>query len=457
MEQKSVSKMGTIPVKKLIISMGLPVVISMMLQALYNIVDSAFVSNMDGGESALNALTLAFPVQMLMVAIGIGTGVGVNVLLAKSLGQQNRKKASEVAGNAIFLGIIITLVFMIFGIFGVKFYIFTQTDNRIISAMAVKYLRICCLASFGIVFFNIFEKLLQATGLTVHSTIAQILGAVINIILDPVMIYGLLGCPAMGVAGAAYATVIGQIASFLIALFFHFRSNKSIDKSPRYIKPHGNLIKKIYAVGLPAIAAQALMSFMTYGINIILGTVSESLVTAYGLYYKIQQFILFAAFGLRDTITPIVSYNHGTRDRKRITDGIRYGIGYTIFIMLVGTLILEIFAKPICSAFGLSGTTESLCITAIRIISSGLVFAGISIALQGVFQALDCGLSSFIISVCRQLLFILPVARVFTIFIRPDLSNGWLVWLTFPIAEFLTVSVALILMFRTYKSKIQKL
>lgn len=276
MEQKSVSKMGTIPVKKLIISMGLPVVISMMLQALYNIVDSAFVSNMDGGESALNALTLAFPVQMLMVAIGIGTGVGVNVLLAKSLGQQNRKKASEVAGNAIFLGIIITLVFMIFGIFGVKFYIFTQTDNPVISAMAVKYLRICCLASFGIVFFNIFEKLLQATGLTVHSTIAQISGAVINIILDPVMIYGLLGCPAMGVAGAAYATVIGQIASFLIALFFHFRSNKSIDKSPRYIKPHGNLIKKIYAVGLPAIAAQALMSFMTYGINIILGTVSDT-------------------------------------------------------------------------------------------------------------------------------------------------------------------------------------
>lgn len=204
--------MGTVPIKKLMISMGLPVVISMMLQALYNIVDSAFVSNMQGGEDALNALTLAFPVQMLMVAIGIGTGVGVNVLLAKSLGQKDREKASAVAGNAIFLGVVITLVFTLFGIFGVKFYISTQTSNPVIFDLAVEYLQICCIISCGIVFFNIFEKLLQSTGLTVHSTIAQISGAVINIILDPIMIYGLFGCPEMGVAGAAYATVIGQIA-----------------------------------------------------------------------------------------------------------------------------------------------------------------------------------------------------------------------------------------------------
>lgn len=451
MEQKSIGKMGEAPVKKLMLSMGVPVIISMMLQALYNIVDSAFVSNMKGGEDALNALTLAFPVQMLMVAIGIGTGVGVNVLLARSLGQQDRSKASDIAGNAIFLGIIITLVFMLFGIVGVKPYIATQTANSVVFDMAVRYVRICCICSVGIVFFSIFEKLLQATGLMVHSTVAQISGAGINIILDPIMIYGLLGFPAMGVVGAAYATVIGQIASFLIALFFHFKSNKSVDKGLKYIKPQAKLMKGIYAVGLPAIIAQALMSFMTYGINIILVQVNEGLVTAYGLYYKIQQFVLFAAFGLRDTITPIVSFSYGMQDKKRIIDGIKYGVLYTFIIMVVGTIALELCAGPLCSVYKLSGTTENLCISATRIISAGFVFAGISIALQGVFQALGCGLSSLIISICRQLLFILPIAWMFTLFISADLRNAWIVWLTFPIAEIVTAVIALGLMFRAYK------
>ena len=457
MNQKSVEKMGTTPIKKLMLSMGIPVIISMMLQALYNIVDSAFVSNMEGGESALNALTLAFPVQMMMVAIGIGTGVGVNVSLARSLGQQKRKKASMVAGNAIFLGIIITAVFVMFGFLGVKFYIATQTANPVVLEMGIKYLKICCICSVGIVFFSIFEKLLQATGLTLHSTIAQISGAVINIILDPIMIYGLLGLPAMGVAGAAYATVIGQIASFLIALIFHFNSNKSVDKGFKYIKPQANLIKEIYAIGLPAIIAQALMSFMTYGINIILVQVDETLVTAYGLYYKIQQFILFAAFGLRDTITPIVSFSHGMRNKKRIVDGIKYGILYTFFIMAVGTIVLELFAGPLCLIFKLSGTTESLCISAVRIISAGFIFAGTSIALQGIFQALDSGVSSLIISMCRQLLFILPVAWMFTFFVAADLGNAWIVWLTFPVAEIVTAAIAIGLICKTYNKKVKLL
>ena len=283
MEQKSVEKMGAAPIKTLMLFMGIPVIISMMLQALYNIVDSAFVSNMEGGESALNALTLAFPVQMLMISVGIGTGVGVNVLLAKSLGQQDKEKASKVAGNAMFLGLVITLLFVLFGIFGVKSYIATQTANPVVFNMGVKYLRICCICSIGVVFFGIFEKLLQATGLTVHSTTAQISGAITNIVLDPIMIYGLLGCPALGVAGAAYATIIGQMVSFLTALSFHFRCNKSVDKKLKYIRPQVKLIGEIYAIGLPAIIAQALMSFMTYGINLILIQVSEASVTAYGL------------------------------------------------------------------------------------------------------------------------------------------------------------------------------
>ena len=449
--------METSSINKLMLSMGIPVIISMMLQALYNIVDSAFVSNMEGGEDALNALTLAFPVQMFMVAIGIGTGVGVNVLLSRTLGQQDREKASSVAGNAVFLGVIIALIFILFGIFGVEPYIGSQTDNPVIFDTAAEYLRICCIYSFGIVFFSIFEKMLQATGLTVHSTVAQISGAVINIVLDPIMIYGLFGFPELKAAGAAYATVIGQIASFLIALFFHFKSNKSVDKSFKYIKPQARLIKEIYAIGLPAIIAQALMSFMTYGINIILVKVDETLVTAYGLYYKIQQLILFAAFGLRDTITPIISFSNGMQNKKRIMGGIKYGVLYTLIIMAVGTVVLEVFADPICARFKLSGVTEQLCISAAHIISIGFVFAGISIALQGVFQALNCGVSSLIISLCRQLLFILPIAWLFSRFVNDDLENAWIEWLTVPIAEVITGMIAVCLMFNAYKKKVKTL
>ena len=451
------NKMAIMPVGKLMIKMGLPIIISMMLQALYNIVDSAFVSNMEGGEQALNALTLAFPVQMLMVAVGIGTGVGVNVMLARSLGEKNAEKASTVAGNGVFLGLVITALFMLFGFFGVNFYIGSQTSDKVIFDMAVTYLRICCICSVGIVFFSVFEKLLQASGLSVQSTIAQISGAVINIILDPIMIYGLFGFPKLGVSGAALATVIGQIASFLIALIFHLKFNKAVKNGLRYIKPNGTISKLIYRIGLPAIIAQALMSVMTYGINLILGAVDASLVTAYGLYYKIQQFILFAAFGLRDTITPIVSFAFGMRDKRRVKDGIRFGVLYTSVIMLAGTVLLELTAEPLCSAFGLSGQTQSLCVSAVRIISAGFLFAGISLSLQGVFQALDKGLSSLIISLLRQLVLVLPVAWLFSGFVNGDLSNAWLIWLTFPVAELITAAVAVLLMKPVYKKTVKTL
>ena len=451
------NKMAVMPVGKLMLKMGLPIIISMMLQALYNIVDSAFVSNMEGGEQALNALTLAFPVQMLMVAVGIGTGVGVNVMLARSLGEKNAEKASTVAGNGEFLGLVITAVFMLFGFFGVNFYIGSQTSDTVIFDMAVTYLRICCICSVGIVFFSVFEKLLQASGLSVQSTIAQISGAVINIILDPIMIYGLFGFPKLGVSGAALATVIGQVASFLIALIFHLKFNKAVKNGLRYIKPNGTVIKLIYRIGLPAIIAQALMSVMTYGINLILGAVDASLVTAYGLYYKIQQFILFAAFGLRDTITPIVSFAFGMRDKRRVKDGIRFGVLYTSVIMLAGTVLLELTAEPLCSAFGLSGQTQSLCVSAVRIISAGFLFAGISLSLQGVFQALDKGLSSLIISLLRQLVLVLPVAWLFSGFVNGDLSNAWLIWLTFPVAELITAAVAVLLMKPAYKKTVKTL
>lgn len=457
-KQKSIDNMGTMPVGKLMLSMGIPIILSMMLQALYNIVDSVFVSNMaENGELALNALTLAFPVQVLMIAIGIGTGVGANALLSKCLGMGDSQKASRVCGNSIFLGIVIYAVFLLFGLFGVKVYIATQTTNPVIFEMAVSYLRICCILSMGNVFFAVFEKLLQSTGLSLFSTISMISGAVINIVLDPIMIYGLFGLPEMGVNGAAYATVIGQIASAILGFIFHLKFNKAVKNGVKYLKPSGRIIKQIYAIGLPAIIAQAVMSFMTYGFNIILVRVDEAMVTAYGLYYKIQQVVLLASFGLRDAITPIVSFNHGMRNKKRVKAGVRFGVIYTLIIMLIGIIVIECFAVPLSRIFGLSGMTEALCVSAMRIISISFVFAGLNIAFQGIFQALNGGIESLIISICRQLLFVLPVAWGFSLLAIQSIDNAWLVWLTFPIAEFVSAVIACIFMKRIYKNKINVL
>lgn len=457
-EKESMNKMGTAPVNKLMLTMGIPMILSMMLQAVYNIVDSAFVSNMaNGGEAALNALTLAFPVQMLMIAIGIGTGVGTNALLAKSLGQGKKEKVNLVAGNAVFLAIIMYVVFLMFGLFGTNVYVASQTKNPEILQMANTYLKICCCLSMGSVFYAIYEKLLQATGRSMFSTIAQISGAVVNIILDPILIYGWLGLPEMGVAGAAYATVIGQIVSALVGLGFHLKMNKEITNSFKYMKPQGHIIKEIYAIGLPAIIAQALMSVMTYGLNVIFVRIGESVVTAYGLYYKIQQFILFAAFGLRDAITPIVSFTHGMGSKKRVRAGIKYGMMYTTIIMVAGILLLEIFATPFSSIFGLSGETQQLCIQAMRIVSLSFVFAGANVAFQGVFQALDSGLESLVISVFRQFLFVLPVAYGFSRLAIADSGKMWLVWLTFLIAEGVSMVFACIFMKRINKNKINVL
>ena len=439
-------KMAAMPVGRLMISMGIPMIISMVLQAVYNIVDSAFVSNMQtGGEDALNALTLAFPLQILMVAVGIGTGVGANVLIAKSLGQRDAKLTSKTAGNAVFLGVVIYLVFLIFGLVGAEAYIGSQTDNETIAAMGTEYLSICCVFSFGMSMFAIFEKMLQAAGHSLCSTIAQILGAVTNIVLDPILIYGWFGAPEMGVRGAAYATVIGQVASFAAALIFHLKFNKSIRIKPADFKPSFRIIGMIYSIGLPAIISQALISVMTYGMNLILKGVSENMVTAYGLYYKIQQFLLFAAFGMRDAITPITAFSYGMGNSERIKACVKFGHLYTGIIMLAGCAALEIFAVPFANIFGLSGETQALCVSAIRIISIGLVFAGINIAFQGVFQAVGSGIGSLVVSVCRQLLFVFPFAIWFASLAKNNPQTNQLLWSVFPIAELLTAAVAIVL------------
>ncbi|MDD6278538.1 MAG: MATE family efflux transporter [Oscillospiraceae bacterium] len=455
MENLKQEKMAVMPIRKLMLSMGIPMILSMVLQAVYNIVDSVFVSNMpENGEAALNALTLAFPAQMLMVAVGIGTGVGVNVLVAKSLGQGDRERAGNAAGNGIFMAIMICIAFLLFGMFGVRAYISSQTDNGLIKEMAAEYLQICCMLSFGIVFFSIYEKLLQSTGHSICSTIAQISGAAVNMILDPIMIYGLLGCPAMGVRGAAYATVIGQIVSFGVALLLHLRVNKVISNRLCYLKPSLQMIRLIYAIGLPAIIAQALMSVMTYGLNIILGSISESMVTAYGLFYKIQQFLLFAAFGMRDAIMPITAFNFGMGSKRRVDEAMKYGMVFTLVIMLAGTLALELFAEPFSVMFGLSGETHRLCVSAMRIISLSFVFAGANVVFQGIFQALDGGAESLVISLCRQLLFIFPLTLLFAHYAKVNLEYTWTVWIAFPITEILSVIISIILFQRIYRNKI---
>ena len=451
------NKMGTIAVPKVMLSMGIPIVLSMVLQACYNIVDSIFVARIqdsggivNAGEYAVNALTLAFPIQMLIVAFGIGTGVGVNALLSKTLGQNEPKKVARVAGNGVSLGIIIYICFFIFGILGIDIYLKSQTADTVILSMGKTYLMICTLLSFGMIMFSIYEKVLQSTGKTVCSTIAQVVGAITNIVLDPILIFGWFGCPKMGIAGAAYATVIGQVVSMLIAMYFHYKKNKEISNGIAYLKLDKKIVKEIYVVGLPAIIMQALMSFMTYGVNIIFGAVSMAAVTAYGIFYKIQQFILFAALGLRDAITPIVAFNYGMGDHKRVKQGIKYGILYTSIIMIIGTIGLQIFAVPLVNLFGLSDETARLCILSIRIISVGFLFAGCSIAIQGVFQALGCGISSLVVSLLRLCVVVLPLAWFFSKF-----SNGInIMWLAFSIDEAVALVVAVILMIKANKTKI---
>ena len=527
------NKMKDMSVNKLMIQMGIPMILSMALQAVYNIVDSAFVGNMRvGSEAALNALTLVFPVQMLMVAVGIGTGVGTNALLARTLGQGNSKKAAKVAGNSLFLGVIIYVVCFLFGIFGVKAYISSQTVDTEVLEMGVSYLRICCVISFGIIFFSLFEKLLQATGRSLYSTIGQVVGAIVNIILDPIMIYGIGPCPEMGVKGAAYATVIGQVASAVLLLIFHIKLNKEFEHGAKYMKPDGGIIKEIYtigqvvgavvniildpimiygigpfpemgvkgaayatvigqvasavlllifhmklnkefehdakymkpdigiikeiyAIGLPAIIAQALMSIMVYVMNLIL-KFNPSAQTAYGLFYKVQQFVLFLAFGLRDAITPIIAFAYGMRSKKRIQDGIKYGLLYTIVLMILGIAITEIFPGAFATLFN-AGQSREYFISAMRVISISFLFAGINVAYQGIYQALDGGMESLVISLLRQLIIILPLAGVFSLFVRNGQMGVSLIWWAFPITEVIACLAGYVFLKKIRKNKVDVL
>ena len=455
MKEERQNKMAIAPMNKLILKMGLPMIISMVLQALYNVIDSIFVANMGTkGAIANQALTYAFPIQIMIIAIGVGTGVGLNALLSKSLGENDRKKVNKIAENGIFLSICIYIIFLLFGLFGTKWFISLFTNDKEIIKMGTTYLKICTCLSLGSVGYTVYERFLQATGKTMLSTISQISGAVTNIILDYIFIYPL----KMGVAGAAWATIIGQFISLFIAMYFHYTKNNEIDGSIKYINPDINLIKGIYSIGFSAALMQALLAVMMAGMNAILGLAQVNqtvLIGSFGIYYKIQQIALFSAFGLSNTIISILSFNYGMQDKKRIDDCIKYGIIDTIIVNLIISILFEIFAYPLANLFGLAGGTTkeiiSVCTIAFRISSIGFVFMGISVAIQGVLQSIRYALKPLIISLLRLVIFVFPIAFLFT------KSNNVteIVWWTFPIAELLTSIISLFILKDSYDKKIK--
>lgn len=455
MKDESQNKMAIEPINKLILKMGLPMIVSMVLQALYNVIDSIFVANMGStGAIANQALTYAFPIQIMIIAIGVGTGVGLNALLSKSLGENDKNKVNKIAGNGIFLSICIYIFFLVFGLFFSKWFISLFTNDKEIIKMGTTYLKICTCLSLGSIGYTVYERFLQATGKTMLSTISQISGAVTNIVLDYIFIYPL----DMGVAGAAWATIIGQFVSLFIAMYFHYNKNKEIDGSLKYINPDGGIIKAIYSIGVSAALMQALLAVMMAGMNAILGLAQADqtvLIGSFGIYYKIQQIALFSAFGLSNTIISILSFNYGMQDRKRIDDCIKYGIMDTMIVTLIISILFEVFAYPLANLFGLAGgkTKEiiKVCTIALRISSIGFIFMGISVAIQGILQSIRYALRPLIISLLRLVIFVFPVALLFTK--SSDVVK--IVWWTFPIAEVLTSIIALLILKDSYNRKIK--
>lgn len=439
MEEKVVrNKMAVERVNRLFWKLGLPMIVSMVLQALYNVVDSVFVTNIPGtGALANEALTIAFPVQIMIIAIGVGTGVGLNAMLSKSLGKNDKETVNAVAGNGIFLSVVIYVVFLLFGLFLSKWFIGLFTANEQVFEMGVEYLRICTCLSLGSIGYTVYERFLQATGKTALSTIAQISGAITNIVLDYVFIFPL----GMGVAGAAWATIIGQFVSFFIAMLFHYLFNKEVGGGVKYIKPRAGIIKGIYKIGVSAAIMQALLSVMMAGMNAVLGSADADptvLVGAFGIYYKIQQIALFSAFGLSNTIITLLSFNHGMKDKQRCAACIKVGVLGSVAVTLIITILFEIIAKPLARLFALSGGSSvaltDVCAKAVRIASLSFIFMGFNVAVQGVLQAFGSAVKPLLTAFMRLILFALPTAYLFTL--SPDVLNA--VWWTFPIAEILT-------------------
>lgn len=449
-QKQAENKMGTMPVNQLLFSMSLPMIISMLVQALYNVIDSVFVAKV--GEASLTAVSLAFPVQNLIIAVAAGTGVGVNALLSRSLGEKNQKMANSAAVNGLFVFLVSYAAFALLGLFFSKLYFSIQTTNQDIINQGTAYLSICTIFSFGIFIEIALERIMQSTGRTIYNMITQGLGAIINIILDPILIFGLLGFPAMGITGAAVATVIGQIAAMALLLYFNLTKNPDVDLNMKHFKPDQQTIKEIYKVGLPSIIMQSISSVMTFGVNKILLIFSETAVSVFGIYFKLQSFIFMPVFGLNNGMVPIVAYNYGARKKDRIMKTIRSSIAAAVAIMLLGLAIFQLFPAQLLSLFDASEHMISIGVPALRIISLSFLFAGYCIVVGSVFQALGNGVYSLVVSIARQLVCILPVAYGFA-----KIFGLSAVWYAFPLAEIISMVMTTLLFRRIYIKRIRGL
>ena len=442
--------MGVMPVRQLLITMSLPMMISMLVQALYNVVDSMFVSYIS--EYALTAVGLAFPAQNLMISVGVGTGVGVNALLSKSLGEKNFDAANKAAVNGIFLAFCSWAAFALLGGFFSRTFMALQTDVPEIIAYGDTYLTIIAVASVGMMFQICFERLLQSTGKTIYTMLSQGLGAVINLILDPLLIFGLGPFPAMGIAGAALATVIGQCVGALLGLFCNLRRNPEITISFRGFRPHGVTIRKIYAVGVPSIIMSSIGSVMTFGMNKILGAFNSTAVAVFSAYFKLESFIFMPVFGLNNGIVPIIAYNYGARKPDRIRAAAKLGFLYGAAIMAVGVLLFWLIPGRLLGIFNASDYMLEIGIPALRLISLSFLHAAFGIVTSSVCQALGHGVLSLIVSVLRQLVLILPVSWLLGHFV--GLSA---VWAAFPFAEVFSFLLSAVFMGYMFKTVVRPL
>ncbi len=443
------NKMGVMPINKLLITMSLPMMISMLVQALYNVVDSIFVAQIN--EYALRAVSLAFPIQNLMIGVAVGTSVGVNAFLSKTLGEKEYEKANLIARNGVFIEVISYFVFVLVGILVSKPFFASQTDIPEVQEYGVTYLTLCCVMSLGVFMQVVFERLLQSTGKTFYTMITQGVGAIINLILDPILIFGYFGIPKLGVAGAALATVIGQMIAGTVAIVLNAKYNKEVHVTFRKFKPNGKLILQIYKVGVPSIVMQAIGSVMTYGMNLILVSFGAAQ-TVFGIYFKLQSFIFMPVFGLNNGMVPIVAYNYGAGYRDRVMQTWKSSIKYAVSIMLVGVLIMQVFPAQMMGFFNPTPELLELGVPALRIICLSFILAGYCIVTGSVFQALGNGVYSMINSIARQLVVLLPAAKLLSLS-----GDANMIWWAFPIAELMSVAMSTYFFIRIYKNVISRI
>ncbi len=444
------NKMGVVPIPRLLMGMSLPMMVSMLIQALYNVVDSVFVAQIN--ENALTAVSLVFPVQMLMIAMAGGACVGVNALLSRSLGEKNYERVNASACNGIFLTVLCYVITAVLGTSLADLFLRVQTSDPQIRTYGAVYMRIISICCIGLYMQLMLERLLQSTGRTFLTMITQTVGAVINLIMDPILIFGLLGAPKLGVSGAALATIFGQIVAMLLALFMNIKHNPEVSINMKGFRPNGQILKRILTVGIPSTVVQAIGSVMTFGFNKILLMFTPTATAVFGVYFKLNSFIFMPVFGLNNGMVPIIAYNYGARKKKRIVETIRLSVIVAVCLMLTGLVVFMAVPDKLLSIFNASADMLAIGVPALRIICLSFLFAGYCIIIGSVFQALGNGVYSLWVSLARQLFVLLPSAYLLAIFLGLDY-----IWWSFPIAEIASVVLTTILFRRIYKEKISQL